>query len=360
MPVLGAFFRRALRSRQAQQPINLLDVPTDSHSRLDPIGLDLSQHQLPWSLARFHSIIRALSYNSSEQAVVLARHARHRLSSFWLSAPADALQGLYEGPIGHHQRILLQSNLSDYPLADDEKAWKTQLIQNLNATHERPQVLNTLLALMSYGPFKQSEVDLEDLVIPDWLLSDLIQVCPFVAARQRQRPIAQLSSGQAEVQLKPDQLPVLATLREHDALTWLKTPEVFQRLTALLNLYVIDPGDPVTLNELAEARRILCQLFLDVDPSDLFTLYQGEAGHLLKAMASSGFSTVVVGDLDREAKAVISTLVEDLSVPLAMNGLVSALLYFPANKIELEGGDRLIPEWLCHEMAELAKGKPHG
>ena len=85
------------------------DLPVPVPKR---VGLDRWQLVQPWSIARLTSLFREATHQPSESTLLAARVARHRLSSFWIEAPVDHLQHLYEGNLGALQQLLLESPLT--------------------------------------------------------------------------------------------------------------------------------------------------------------------------------------------------------------------------------------------------------
>ena len=73
------------------------------------VGLRLDPMAAPWSVARLMDLLREAEHQPTITTLQAARLARHRLSRFWLDAPVDQLQALYDGELGSLQRLLLQA-----------------------------------------------------------------------------------------------------------------------------------------------------------------------------------------------------------------------------------------------------------
>ena len=114
------------------------------------VGLDRWQHVQPWSISRLTSLLHQAADQPSESSFQAARFARHRLSSFWMSAPVDFLQHLYEGNMGALQQLLLESSLTRQGLAQDEQSWAKQLHDLLEDPEQQSRYLNVVLALLPY------------------------------------------------------------------------------------------------------------------------------------------------------------------------------------------------------------------
>lgn len=135
-------------------------------------------------------------------------------------------------------------------------------------------------------------------------------------------------------------------------MAWFRDEEALSRMQALLNFYAMDPSDAETRQELAALRRVAAQLWLDVDPAQLQTLYGTPVGLLTRGLITAGFGQELVDASDHQARQQLAPLVADLEAPRAINALLAALLYFPLAKIEIEDGDAL-PAWLLEELRSL-------
>ena len=80
-------------------------------------GLQLDPVAAPWSVARLTDLLREAEHQPTVTTLQAARLARHRLSRFWLDAPVDQLEELYDGELGTLQRLLLQGSLVQQDLA---------------------------------------------------------------------------------------------------------------------------------------------------------------------------------------------------------------------------------------------------
>ena len=101
--------RSWFRSQLCGEPTRF-DLVAPARVTLTPpthAGLEASAIPAPWSVARLQALFEALAHQPSKTSDQAARLARHQLSKFWLAAPVDQLQPLYEGAIGDLQRLQL-------------------------------------------------------------------------------------------------------------------------------------------------------------------------------------------------------------------------------------------------------------
>jgi hypothetical protein len=136
-------------------------------------------------------------------------------------------------------------------------------------------------------------------------------------------------------------------------MAWFETPELVQRMVALINLYGLDPSDQETRQELAGLRSTIAQLWLDVSSDQLEQLYQTAVGSVQRSLLLSGFGAELVTNQDAMTRQALAPRVADLRQPGAINCLLAALLFFPRETIEFEGGKELVPAWLLQEISTL-------
>ena len=241
------------------------------------------------------------------------------------------------------QRRLLEGLLPQQPLAADERQWRDQLASRLSDGNQASQQLNLLLALMPYFPPHSLTVPDALEALPRWLLKDYVVYCEPELKAQLEGPAGLLPGTGSEDSV------LLSERRGEEAMAWFRDEEALSRMQALLNLYAMDPRDAETREELAALRRVAAQLWLDVDPSQLQTLYGTPVGLLTRGLITAGFGQELVDEDDQRARQLLAPLVEDLRAPRAINALLAALLFYPLQKIEIEDGNAL-PAWLLEEL----------
>ena len=341
--------RSWLRRQLTGEPIRI-DLVTPARITLTPparAGLDASAIPAPWSVARLQTLFEALAHQPSTTSDQAARLARHQLSKFWLAAPVDQLRPFYEGEIGDLQRLQLTGPLVQQDLAADEIRWRDQLLQRLEDPARAAERINLLLALMPYTqPRKLSVADPLN-TLPDWLLNDYCVYCePDLAA-----PVGLLEPAQPQTSDSKTEIEPLTDRRGEDAMVWFRDEAVVARMQELIQAYSVDSTAADTLKELAGLRRVLAQLWLDVEPVQLQTLEQTAVGEVTRAMIRSEFSAVLQGQDDVMAREQLAAHAVDLSTPGAEGHVVATLLFFPPGKVQLESTEGL-PHWLVEIFRE--------
>ena len=153
-------------------------------------------------------------------------------------------------------------------MAIDEKQWRDQLLALITTPSERSRLLNLLLALLPYTRPGQFQLDSAADLLPDWLIRDYADHCDPQLKHRLDGPAGYLSPAEVgnHVSAADDGLPVVSERRGQEVMTLVTSTEGVKRINALINLYGMAPEDADTLNELSGLRRMVAQLWMDVEP----------------------------------------------------------------------------------------------
>ena len=312
-------------------------------------GLDAAVVPAPWSVARLQALFEAFEHQPSPVSDQAARLARHQLSKFWLAAPVDQLEQLYEGAIGDLQRLQLTGPLVHQDLATDEIRWRDQLLQRLEDPARAAERINLLLALMPYTKPRKLAVAEPISTLPDWLLNDYCVYCePALAA-----PVGLLEPAQDNETDDPLAIDPMTDRRGEDAMAWFRDEEVVSRMHDLIATFGLAPDDSSTCQELAGLRRVLAQLWLDVEPVQLETLHSTAVGAVTHAMIGSGFGAVLLDEADTLIRAQLGRQPMDFSQPGAPGALFATLLFYAPGSVRLESTEG-VPKWFVASLREIA------
>jgi hypothetical protein len=378
-------FRRLLRRLQpsgtglnpdlqdpTSPPVNLVDDEPQVMVPPPPrLGITAAPEALPWTITRLERIVRRANAQPRDAQLMLeARHARHMLSRFWLSAPLDLLEDLYAGPIGQVYRLLLLGILPSQPLAADEEAWRVGLAERLVARFDSAERLNLLLAVMPYCRRGRMRLVNPGESLPSWLLTDYASCFDTELAEQLDRPIALLEqagarpSRDSEPEPTPAEAPtaaidlpekpLLSEIRGQQAYAMFEDPAYVDRMNGLINLFSIDPDDAAVRAELGHLRRLIGQIWLDVAPNNLEALYQTSLGQVYRSLLSSNFGALPVEGEDLEFRNSLTTLAANMNHPAGCQALLAVMPFYPQGSMELGDGRSLLPAWLQREFNLLA------
>ena len=367
MSIWSRLFARSRPSQGGWPPIDsLVEEPRQSATRLGAIP-----QITPWSTSRLCSILQTFQSNPTIHFSQEARLARQCLSQFWLQAPVDQLESFYTSGVGECFRLLLASGLAQLDLTREEQVWKDTLADRLAQAFSRPETTNVLLALMPYYPPGKMRVADPMTQIPAWLLQDYARLFDPELLQRIWQPAGLLApAGQAygpaprlgltnPVPAAPaapaaNPLPRLSRQRGAEALAAVQEVDFQRRMSGLINLFVIDPTDANVVENLIELRRLLGQIWLDAQPSQLQALYTSAGfGRLYRELLSSGFSRLNLIDQDRYLRNQLAVLVADMSQPGSISALMAALPFYPPGKIAFGGGEQHMPGWLVQEIGTI-------
>ena len=311
-------------------------------------GLSSMAIPRPWSVARLRALFMAMEDQPSVSSDLAARIARYQLSRFWLASPVDQLETLYAGSLGDLQRLQLTGTLVHQELALDEKQWRDQLLNRLDDPTCAAQRINLLLALMPYTKPRKLSVAEPLSTLPDWLLNDYCVYCE----PDLDPPVGLLEAAEPLVPEQPISMGPMTDRRGEEAMVWFRDADVVTRMHELIAAYGDKPGDASTCQELAGLRRVLAQLWLDVEPLQLETLYGTAVGDVTRSLIQSDFGKVVLDEDDAEIRRQLGDLEVDFSQPEAVGVVLATLLFYPTESISLELPDDA-PTWFLGLIREI-------
>ena len=309
------------------------------------IGLNRLQLDQPWSIARLTRLFEEAAHQPSESTLQAARVARHRLSAFWISAPVDHLQHLYESDLGTLQQLLMEGPLVRQDLALDEQTWAGKLHALLDDQQQESRQLNILLALLPYT--KPGQLVLQNALekLPEWLLSDYINYCDPEIASQLNQPAGLLKPSSEE-------MAPLTSRRGEEAMSWFRDDEVLQHMLSLIESYQQYSDSQELVAELAGLRVVLAQLWLDVDSTQLQTMMHTSVGDITKALIKAGFGRSLLDEQDRLARHQLAERSRDFSQPDVPGVILAMLMFYPPDLVGFKSTTGL-PEWFVDVLQEL-------
>ena len=327
-------------------------------SKAGLVSVELAQ---PWSVSRLATLFQSAERHPSQDAFNACRIARHRLSCFWMSAPLDQLQALYEGDLGDLQRLQLRGPLVKQELARDERQWAERLKGLLASPSEHARQLNILLALIPYtqpGQLKLSD-PLADL--PAWLVPDCVHYCAPHLDEQLQKPAGLLQPGLDRFNTDADpeeatsqvELDPLSERRGEEAMAWFRDDEALAQMGTLIQAYEQNATNQELLEELNGLRAVTAQLWLDVDPVQLQTLFFTPVGEITQQLIRSGFGRQLLDRQDAVARQQLAAKADQFTSPNAPGVILATLMYYPPESISFESTDGL-PAWFVEVLEGLS------
>ncbi|MEI6029540.1 MAG: hypothetical protein WCQ20_00055 [Synechococcaceae cyanobacterium ELA739] len=368
-------FRRLLnRIRRGPEPmvtgVNLVTEETPAQLAAPAnIGITQTAKTMAWTVSRLDRIVRrAQAHPGDAQSQLEARHARHCLSQFWLQAPIDQLESLYGGPIGQTYRLVLQGPLPAQPLADDESHWKQSLAKQLETNFEAPERLNLLLAVMTYCAPGKMQLSKPAETLPRWLLGDYVACFAPELASELGLPIGLLDQPRpassspsaapglphAVVSAEPAPLPRLIPEPGGEVFGMFQDEQFVNRMTGLINLYLVDRDDAEVKLELARLRRLIGQIWLDVSSTSLEPLYRTSLGSIYQSLLASNFGAEPLDLEDQQLCQGLTAAAVDMGHPAMAQALLATMPFLPQGKMRLGPGQSRLPLWLQESFNSLA------
>lgn len=325
----------------------------DGHLGQEPSDLVIT----PWSVARLDAIATAVIERPNQAALESARSARTCLSRLWLATPVDGLEALFEGDVGAVYRKFLRGVLPALPLDGAETTWKASLSEYLLGGFERSGSLNVLLALLPYIDREGLQVTDPFHHLPSWLLPLYAERCDPAIVDPLEPTMAQslprLQPGRPMAAIAASPLPILAPITGDACMALIGDAAFLGRVSALVNLYAIDPHDPEVGRDLNRSRRQVAQVWLDVQADQLESLYRTPFGQLTDNLIASDFAKDPLGSDDITMRHQLAQVASDLRDPHALNALMAALLYYPIKQVKLPATKDLLPPWLSQGLSRL-------
>lgn len=334
-----------------------------------PLGEPLTT---PWATDRTNLVLRKFAQQPNGTVIEDARRARLFISRFWLHAPIDQLERLYQGPIGETYRLLLSTPLPNIPLAQIELDWRQRLVSQLEGGFQRTDAINLLLASMPF--FGHSKMKVQNALenVPRWLLQDyatwfepglLMMVetrssLPFVSDVSNPVLPAELEERRVpstSLELMPNQnLPRISPL-DSDAMLLIQDQQFLDQILTFANLFSIDPQDERVLMKLRALRPQLGQIWLDIPPSQIKKVFHSGFGERYRNLLRCGFVGLPLQPQELEARNLLAGYLSDLSRSGTINALLAVLLYYPAQRIKFQGQELSLPSWLLAELNALTR-----
>ena len=306
----------------------------------------------PWTIARLQAISQEVLERPSQASLRAAQSARHCLSRFWLSAPVDALETYFAGPIGAVYRQLLSGALPALPLEPAEALWQRQLADVLQQGLDHHGSINVLLALLPYLDREAMQLHDPLAYVPAWLVPLYSERCDPALGSQPREALRQLPPVSAPPSAALAPLPELAPITGDAGMALIGDADFQSRLNGLINLYGLEPSDAEICSDLSRGRRQLAQIWLDVETEQLESLYRTPFGQLTDNLIRSDFAREPLSQDERAVRQQLAEVAADLRHPRALNALIAALLYYPIEQVSLPADPVLLPPWLSESLRQ--------
>ncbi len=280
-----------------------------------------------------------------------AQGQRELLARFWIAAPTDMLEILWESQLGQATVELVQVLNNDSQLTPQEIELRTQINERLGQGLQQPLSPQLLLAAFLFSPKDRLIIQNPEQSLPSWLVKIYQTLYSNTSVNTTFTP-SNISGVQGDSQVE-DLNKFPNTLQE------LITNKIqLNRMLGLANLYYIDPEDKEIYDELVEVRRSFSHAIDRCNEDALEEIWTNHLQDRYWSMVRSGVQSQSLSSEDEDIK---QTAVSKLSPamgggfdkPGATNALLIAMLYFEPGSMTVNDPDQNIPSWLKDNFQEI-------
>lgn len=280
---------------------------------------------------------------------------------FWLAAPLDQLDALWNSGFGITSRKLIEELAPDHNFTPEQVRMRNEIgerIDQLGLKH--PLAMQLMLANFLLSPPGLITINNVETYFPNWFVEvykSIYVANPFVTESKETSPssLDSLQTVPLDDQLPPvpDLGPFPSTLQELVA-----NRLQLNRLLGLANLYYIDPDDKDICSELLELRRNLVDAIIRCPESQLEQLWSTELGERYWALVRSGIQREPLTSEDLTLKHNAVTVLNPQSgggfgSESSINAFLVVMLYFVPGSMKVDHAQQKIPVWLFSAYKEI-------
>ena len=252
---------------------------------------------------------------------------REEVARFWIHAPEDALEMLWDSVFGEATRLLITQLTSSTAFSTGQLELRDELFAVMRQGFNQPGSVKVMIAAFLLSPGGTLTISNPETVMPAWLLPTYREIYEFEPPAPASDPTP------------PSSLKEFAANRIQ-----------LNRLVGLSNLYYIDPADQEIGHDLQIMRLLLCQLILDSEPQELEGIFQPELADRYWSLVRSGIQSKPI--LPEEES------IQDraLGQPHDLQSLLVALCYQEPSPSILDQISIDVPDWFlsgCQEVMDL-------
>ena len=278
---------------------------------------------------------------------------RDELAAFWLAAPDDVLESLWNSPVGDATRQLVAQLTPSTYFTPAQVQLRERLAGELQQGLQQPGAIKRMIANFLFSPPGKLRIANPQANLPAWLV-------PGYAAlyEQGQTSFAHPQATPAPIPSapatpKPDFGAFPASLQEFAA-----NRIQLNRLLGLSNLYYIDPEDQEILQELRQLRLQFSQLILNCPEQQLEGLFSADLSDRYWALVRSGLQKEPLQPAEEQLKAAVTAKLQPNSgggfgTPGAVNAFLVAMAFYAPGSMQVEGAEHKLPSWLLQGYREV-------
>jgi hypothetical protein len=282
----------------------------------------------------------------------VAGNRRDDLAQFWLAAPDDILESLWNRPVGDATRQLVAQLTPSTYFTPAQVELRERLARELQKGLQQPGAIKRMITNFLFSPPGKLRIANPQANLPAWLVPGYAalyeQGQPGVAPQpQALRAPMPPSNPQPNFGAFPSSLQEFAANRIQ-----------LNRLLGLSNLYYIDPEDQEILQELRQLRLQLSQLILNCPEAQLEGLFSADLADRYWALVRSGIQKEPLQPAEEQLKNNVTTKLQPSSgggfgTPGAVNAFLVAMAFYEPGSMQVEGAEFKLPGWLLSGYREV-------
>lgn len=289
-----------------------------------------------------------------------ALQQRDALVRFWLAAPADQLEPLWNSAFGQATRELVRAMGPQQAFSPEQVSLREAIGARLNQGGlSQPLAPQLMLANFLLSPPGLLRINNVEQFFPAWLVAgyrELYEAAPAVAVAP---PAMPAPVAPAAAPAAPDFGVFPASLQE------LVTNRIqLNRLLGLSNLYYIDPEDQEIRHELEQVRSGLADAIERCPEPLLEQLWGTDLGDRYWALVRSGIQKESLSPADEARKQAAVRRLDPgtgggFGTPGATNAFLITMLFFLPGSMRVDGAEQKLPGWLLpHYQQVFAQALP--
>ncbi|QNI83977.1 hypothetical protein SynPROS71_00139 [Synechococcus sp. PROS-7-1] len=293
----------------------------------------------------------------------VAGSMRDELAQFWLAAPEDILESLWNSQVGEATRQLTAQLTPSTYLPPEQVELRNRLGAQLQKGLQQPGAVKALIANFLFSPPGKLTIANPQANLPGWLVPGYLALYEQGGASGAGQPPVPAQMPQPT----PSQAP---TAPDFGAMP--SSLEAFvanriqlNRLLGLSNLYYIDPEDQEIQQELRQLRLQLAQLILQCPEQQLEGHFQGDFSDRYWALVRSGVQKEVLQPVEEQLRERVTQRLQPtqgggFGTPGAVNAFLVAMTLFEPGSMQVDQPEQKLPRWLLqgyHDVfAQALKG----
>lgn len=281
----------------------------------------------------------------------VAGSMRDELAQFWLAAPEDILESLWNSQVGEATRQLTAQLTPNTYLPPEQVELRNRLGAQLQQGLQQPGAVKALIANFLFSPPGKLTIANPQANLPGWLVPGYLALYEQGGASRSApvpAPVPQTVPTPAPSQppAAPDFGAMPASLEEFVA-----NRIQLNRLLGLSNLYYIDPEDQEIQQELRQMRVHLSQLILQCAEQSLEGYFQGDFGDRYWALVRSGVQKETLQPVEEQLRELVTQRLQPtqgggFGTPGAVNAFLVAMTLFEPGSMQVDQPEQKLPRWL--------------